>query len=136
MMRVVNATLIRFFNAAILSGELVGQSGVRRLSVGELFMTSLEPPSSALKEGFLASKIRARIAEHLGADIERINDDSRLSEDFGLDLLDIIELMVVLEEEFAAEREITDEANQIELVVGLIRHIERQSIEPHRETWE
>jgi acyl carrier protein len=99
-------------------------------------MTSLEPPSSALKEGFLASKIRARIAEHLGADIERINDDSRLSEDFGLDLLDIIELMVVLEEEFAAEREITDEANQIELVVGLIRHIERQSIESHRETLE
>ena len=99
-------------------------------------MTSLASPSSVLKEGFLASKIRARIAEHLGVDIECINDDSRLSEDFGLDLIGIIELMVLLEEEFAAEREIMDDANQIEFAGGLIRHIERQSIESHSGTWD
>ena len=48
-------------------------------------MTSLASPSSTLKEGFLASKIRARIAEYVGVDVECINDDSHLSEDFGLD---------------------------------------------------
>ena len=95
-------------------------------------MTSLASPCSILKEGFLASKIRARIAEHVGVDIQCINDDSHLSDDFGLDLLDIIELVIVLEEEFGTEGEITDEPNQIESVGGLIRHMERQSIESHR----
>jgi acyl carrier protein len=95
-------------------------------------MTSLASPSSAPKEGSLASKIRARIAEHVGVDVECINDDLHLSEDFGFDLLDIIELTILLEEQFGAEREITDEPNQIEFVGGLIRHIERQSIGSHR----
>ena len=94
-------------------------------------MTSLAPPSSALK-GSLASEIRARIAEHVGVDVECINDDSHLSEDFELDLLDISELTIVLEEQFGAEEKITDEPNQIEFVGDLIRHIERQSIESHR----
>jgi len=97
-------------------------------------MTSLASPSAALKEGSLASKIRARLAEHVGVDVECINDDSHLSEDFGLDLLDIIELTILLEEQFpAAEGEVTNEPNQIEFVGDLIRHIERQSIESHRE---
>ena len=88
-------------------------------------MTSLASPSTALNEGFLASKIRARIAEHVGVDIESINDDSHLSNDFGLDLLDIIELMFLLERQFGAEGEITDEPNQIESVGSLIRYVER-----------
>ena len=66
-------------------------------------MTSLASPCSILKEAFLASKIRARIAEHVGVDIQCINDNSHLSDDFGLDLLDIIELVIVLEEEFGTE---------------------------------
>ena len=68
----------------------------------------------------------------MGVDVECINDDLHLSEDFGFDLLDIIELTILLEEQFGAEREITDEPNQIEFVGGLIRHIERQSIGSHR----
>ena len=88
-------------------------------------MTSLPLPSSILKEGFLSSKIRARIAEQAGVDIETINDDSHLMEDFGFDLLDIIELMIVFEEQFGAEGAITDEPNQIESVGVLIRYIER-----------
>jgi hypothetical protein len=44
---------------------------------GELFMTSLAltSPSSALKEGVLTSKIRARIGEYVGIDVGYINDD-------------------------------------------------------------
>ena len=96
-------------------------------------MTSLASPSSTLKEGFLASKIRARIAEYVGVDVECINDDSHLSEEFGLELLDIIELTILLEEQVDAEGEVTNEPNQIEFVGDLIRNIERQSIESHRE---
>jgi hypothetical protein len=60
------ATLMRFIDAATLSGELVGVCRVR--TNGELFMTSLALPSlsSAVKEGVLRSKIRARIAEYVG----------------------------------------------------------------------
>ena len=86
-------------------------------------MASLASPSSIQKEGFLATKIRAHIAEHVGVDVECINDDTHLSEDFGLDLLDIVELMIVLEQQFGAEGEITDEPDQVESVGGLIRQI-------------
>ena len=96
-------------------------------------MASLASPSSILKERILTTEIRARIAEHVGVDVECINDDTHLSEDFGFDLLDIIELMIVLEQQFGAEGEITDEPDQVESVGGLIRHIERQSIESHRD---
>ena len=56
-----------------------------------------------------------------------------MSDDLGLDLIDVTELMIVLEQQFGAEGEITDEPDQVESVGGLIRHIERQSIESHRD---
>jgi acyl carrier protein len=89
-------------------------------------MTSLavSSPSSALKQDSGSSEIRARIAEHVGVDVEHINDDSDLSEDLGLDLLDVIELMMVLEDTFI-DQTVANEADEIELVGDLIRHIER-----------
>jgi acyl carrier protein len=87
-------------------------------------MTSLTltPRLSALKEEFLKSKIRACIAEHLGVDVEFISDESHFRDDLGLDWLDIIELMILLEEQFLDGR-VTDEA-EIEFVGDLILHIE------------
>ena len=79
---------------------------------------------SAIKEGFLADKVRTFIAEYLGADVDSVSADSHLTEDFGLDLLDIVELIILLEEQFMADREITDEPDQIEFVGDLIRCIE------------
>ena len=79
---------------------------------------------SALKEGSLARKIRAYIAEHVGVDVEAINDGSDFSEDLGLDLIEVIELTILLEDEFAGGS-LTGEADEIELVGDLVRHIER-----------
>ena len=89
-------------------------------------MTSLAlaSPSFALKEGVLTSKIRARIAEYVGVDIEHINDASDLSEDVGLDLLDIMALLILLEDNFLDGR-LTNEPDEIEVVGDLIRHIEQ-----------
>ena len=89
-------------------------------------MTSLvlTSPSSALKEGVLTSKIRARIGEYVGIDVEYINDDRDLSEDFGLDLLDVMELLILLEDIFFDGR-LTNEADEIKVVGDLIRHIEQ-----------
>jgi len=124
--RDVVATPMRFLDAATLSGELVGR--MWSTTDGELFMTSLAlpSPSSALKEGVLTSKIRARIAEYVGIDVEYINHDSDLSVDFGLDLLDVMELLILLEDIFLDGR-LTNEADEIEVVGDLIRHIEQHS---------
>jgi hypothetical protein len=48
-----------------------------------------------------------------------------LTDDFGLDLFEIIELIIVLEKRFGVDAETADEPNQIEFVGDLIRYIER-----------
>jgi acyl carrier protein len=85
---------------------------------------ALTSPSSTLKEGVLTTKIRARIAEFVGIDAEYINDDWDLNEDFGLDLLDVMELLILLENRFL-DGGLTNEADAIEVVGDLIRHIEQ-----------
>ncbi len=81
-------------------------------------------PDIALKEDFLARKIRARIAEYVGVDVEHLDDESDLNEDFGLDLLDVMELLTWLEDTFLDGRPI-NEPNEIEVVRHFIRHIEQ-----------
>jgi acyl carrier protein len=94
-----------------------------------LLMTilALARHTAELKEGFLATKICAYIAEHVGLDAECIGVDSHFKDDLGLDWLDVVELTILIEEQFTAE-EGTDEADQLELVSDLIRHIEGRSL--------
>jgi acyl carrier protein len=77
---------------------------------------------SALKDESLANRIRAFIATYLNVETEIISTDLRLSEDLGLDLLDIVELTVLIEEEFDS---IADDSDEIELVGDLVSHIEK-----------
>jgi acyl carrier protein len=79
--------------------------------------------ASTLTEGFLAKKIRTFIAEHLGTDADSISVDSHFRDDLGLDLLDVVELTILVEEEFT-NGEITDAAAEIEFVGDLVQHIE------------
>jgi acyl carrier protein len=79
---------------------------------------------TSLAEGVLTSKIRAHIAEYVGIDVEYINDDSDLNEECGLDLLNVMELLILLEDTFLYGR-LTNEADGIEVVGDLIRHIEQ-----------
>jgi acyl carrier protein len=82
---------------------------------------------SALKEASLTSKIRAFIAEHLSVDVESITADSHFSDDLGLDLLDVVELTILLEDQFTKGCA-TDEAVQMEFVGDLICHIEGSNL--------
>jgi acyl carrier protein len=80
--------------------------------------------SSALNnDEYLAKRIRGCIAERAGVDINSISVDSHFRDDLGLDLFDVIELMIMLEEKLTIG-ESPDEADQIELVGDLIRHFE------------
>ena len=87
-------------------------------------MTSLAltPRSSTPKGGIRTSEIRACIARHLGVEVDFISDELHFAHDLGLDWLDVIELLVLLEEQFADGR-VMDET-EIEFVGDLIRHIE------------
>jgi acyl carrier protein len=86
-------------------------------------ISTLSRRTSTLQEGSLANKIRTFIAGHLGVDVNSITVDSHFGEDLGLDLLDIVELTILLEEEFT-NGEITDVAEEMEFVGDLIHHIE------------
>ena len=74
-------------------------------------------------EGFVTSKVRALIAEHLGVDVESVTADTHFTDDLGMDLLDIVELTILIEDQFT-DVQITDLDNEIEFVCDLVGHIE------------
>ena len=72
----------------------------------------------------MQSQIRTFITRYLKFDVGSIGGGSHLSDDLGLDLIDVTELMIALEKQFGVEGEIADEPNQMEFVSDLIRYIE------------
>jgi acyl carrier protein len=70
------------------------------------------------------SHVRTLIADHLGVSIGRVTDEAHFTDDLGADWLDRLELVMVIEDQFAGV-EITDaDVDQIEVVGDLIRYIE------------
>jgi acyl carrier protein len=87
-------------------------------------MTSLAFNRRSSAQESLASEIHACIAQYLKVDADSFSASSHLTDDLGLDLLDITDVMIVLEEKFGAERKIAAEPNQIEFVRDLIRYVD------------
>ncbi len=85
--------------------------------------------SRAARRGNLDSeKLRSFIADYVGVDAQQVADDAHLSDDLGLDWLDQLELMVIIEDEFVGVDFFADTiATQIVSVGDLIRHIEQQN---------
>lgn len=70
-----------------------------------------------------AQKVRAIIAEQLGAKIEDVTDAASFVDDLGADSLDTVELVMALEEEFGIE--IPDEdAEKMTNVGEAVRYVE------------
>ena len=70
-------------------------------------------------------KVKKIVADHLGIEIEKINDESSFIDDLGADSLDTVELVMAFEEEFGSE--ISDsEAEKILTVGDAIKFIESQ----------
>jgi acyl carrier protein len=73
---------------------------------------------------FDANKVREFIARYLGIDAERVTDEAHFRNDFDLDPLDQLELLILIEEEFSGV-EFSDAAvDRIEVVGDLIRYVE------------
>jgi acyl carrier protein len=55
------------------------------------------------RENEVASKVRATIAEQLEIEEDRVRDSASFEKDLGADSLDLAEIVMALEEEFAIE---------------------------------
>jgi acyl carrier protein len=100
-------------------------------------LSSLSPTQRAAPQvDFDTNKVRTLIAEYLGIDAKRVTNEAHFSEDLGLDWLDQLGLMILIEDEFAGVEFSDTAANQIEVVSDVIRHIEitnkAQSVKNHQ----
>ena len=88
-------------------------------------LSSLSPTQRTVpQEDFDRDKVRTLIAEYLRIDAKLVTDEAHFSDEFGMDHYDRLELMILIEDAFTGV-EITDnDADQIEVVGDLIRHIE------------
>ena len=74
----------------------------------------------------VSSKVKKIVADHLGIEEVKVNDDSSFIDDLGADSLDTVELVMAFEEEFGSE--ISDsEAEKILTVGDAIKFIESKS---------
>jgi len=73
---------------------------------------------------FDSNRVSTLIAKYLGVDAKRVTDEAHFSDDLGLDWLDFLELMILIEDEFPDIELSDNDANQIEVVGDLI-HISR-----------
>jgi acyl carrier protein len=85
--------------------------------IAEKTMDARAPPQL----DFDANEVRALIAKYLGIDAERVTDEVHFSNDFDLDSLGRLELLILIEEKFVGV-EFSGTAHEV--VGDLIRHIE------------
>jgi acyl carrier protein len=70
----------------------------------------------------VAKKVKEIVAEQLGVDEDKVNNESSFMDDLGADSLDTVELVMALEEEF--DIEIPDEdAEKIQTVQDAVDYI-------------
>ena len=70
-----------------------------------------------------ADKIRTLIGGYLGIDAKGVIDEAHFCDDFGIDWLGRLELMILMEDKFSGVEITNKDADQIEVVGDLIRHI-------------
>ena len=76
-------------------------------------------------EDNVVSKVKKIVADHLGIDEAKVNEEASFIDDLGADSLDTVELVMAFEEEFGSE--ISDsEAEKILTVGDAIKFIENK----------
>ena len=74
----------------------------------------------------VSSKVKKIVADHLGIDEAKVNEESSFIDDLGADSLDTVELVMAFEEKFGIEIP-DDAAEKITTVKDAIKFIEDQS---------
>ena len=74
----------------------------------------------------VSTKVKKMVADHLGIEESKVNEESNFMDDLGADSLDTVELVMAFEEEFGSE--ISDsEAEKILTVGDAIKFIESKA---------
>ena len=74
----------------------------------------------------VSTKVKKMVADHLGIEETKVNEESNFMDDLGADSLDTVELVMAFEEEFGSE--ISDsEAEKILTVGDAIKFIESKA---------
>jgi len=81
-----------------------------------------------LKECFSINDVRTLVAKQLRVDIEFVTSETHFTNDLGADLLDRVELMLAIEDQFAGVEITDDDVEQIHVVGDLIRHLNTQHV--------
>ena len=68
-------------------------------------------------------KVKQLVATQLNKSVENITAESRLIEDLGADSLDIMEMLMVLEEEFNITI-MDEEVEQMKTIAGVVKVVE------------
>ena len=76
-----------------------------------------------LSECFSVNDVRTLVAKQLGVDIEFVTSETHFANDLGADLLDRVELMLAIEEQFTGVEITDDDLEQIQAVGDLIRYL-------------
>ena len=76
-----------------------------------------------LKECFFINDVRTLVAKQLRVDIEFVTSETHFTNDLGADLIDRVELMLAIEDQFAGAEITDDDVEQIKVVGDLIRHL-------------
>jgi acyl carrier protein len=79
---------------------------------------------TSVQQGSAAGEIRALVARHLHVDVGRVTDEAHLRHDLGADWLDRLELLLLIEDQFADVEITADDAHEIEVVGDLMRYVE------------
>src|SRR5215467_8596014 len=79
---------------------------------------------AGLQVNFDVDEVRTLIADYLGISAKQVTDEAHFGDDLGLDWLDQLELMILIEDEFAGVEFSDAIVHEIEVVGDLIRHIE------------
>ena len=81
-----------------------------------------------LKERFSINDVRTLVAKQLRVDIEFVTSETHFTNDLGADLLDRVELMLAIEDQFAGVEITDDDVEQIQVVADLIRHLNTKHV--------
>jgi acyl carrier protein len=74
----------------------------------------------------IENRVKEIVAEHLGAEIDKISPDARFVEDLGADSLDQVELVMALETEFDCEIS-DDDAQKILTLSDAVNYIQQHA---------
>jgi acyl carrier protein len=79
-----------------------------------------------LKECVSINDVRTLVAKQLRVDIEFVTSETHFTNDLGADLLDRVEVMLAIEDQFAGVEITDDDVEQIQVVGDLIRHLNKR----------